>query len=113
MKHLFATAAATVFLAAAGLAQAGDTVLIITHEVKDFATWKAGYDRDKEGRDKAGVTVQYLLRGAENPNVVTVVMEAADAAKARAFATNPALKDVMTKAGVISAPVITIANKAK
>ena len=113
MKHLFATAAATVFLAAAGLVQASDTVLIIAHEVKDFSAWKAGYDQDKGNREKAGLKAQYLLRGAENPNVVTVVMEATDVAHARAFATNPALKDVMTKAGVISAPIITIANKAK
>lgn len=113
MKHMFATVAAAAFLAAAGLVQAGDTVLIITHEVKDFAAWKAGYDHDKDNREKAGLTAQYLLRGAENPNLVTVVMEASDAAHARAFATNPALKDVMSRSGVISAPVITIANKAK
>jgi hypothetical protein len=51
MKSSFANAAAAALLfALSGLAQAGNSVLIITHEVKDFAAWKVGYDNDKPTR---------------------------------------------------------------
>ena len=113
MKLSLVTAAATAFLAVSGLAHAGNSVLIITHEVKDFATWKAGFDNDKATREKAGLVQRYLLRDPTNPNLVTAVFEATDAAAARSFVSNPALKDAMTKAGVMSQPVITIGNKSR
>jgi hypothetical protein len=113
MKASIATLAATALIGFSALAHAGDAVIIITHEVKDFAVWKKGYDADKDNREKAGLTVRYLARDAEKPNVVTVVMEAPNAAAGRAFATNPMLKEVMTKAGVISVPSITIAEITK
>jgi hypothetical protein len=114
MKLSFATTAAAVMLfALCGLAQAGDSVLIITHEVKDFAAWKVGYDNDKPDRDRAGLVQRFLIRDADKPNLVTIVFEAPDANAARSFTSNSALKDAMTKAGVVSQPTITIGNKAK
>jgi hypothetical protein len=113
MKASIATLSATALIGLSALAHAGDTIVIVTHEVKDFATWKKGYNADKGNRDKAGFSERFLARDAEKPNVVTIVFEAPNAAAGRAFATNPMLKEVMTKAGVISAPSITIANIAK
>jgi hypothetical protein len=113
MKLSFATLSACALFALSALAHAGDTIVIVTHEVKDFAAWKKGYDADKGNRDKAGFSERFLARDADKPNVVTVVFEAPNAAAGRAFATNPMLKEAMTKAGVISAPSITIANLAK
>ena len=114
MKVSFATAAAAAMLfTLCGLAQAGNAVLIVTHEVKDFAVWKVGYDQDKPNRDKAGLVQRFLIRDADKPNVVTIVFEAPDANAARSFSSSPALKDAMTKAGVVSAPAMTIGNKVK
>jgi hypothetical protein len=114
MKLSFTTAAAAaVLFTLSGLAQAGDSVLIITHEVKDFAAWKVGYDNDKPNRDKAGLVQRFLVRDADKPNLVTIVLEAPDSNAARSFTSNVALKDAMTKAGVVSQPTITIGNKAK
>jgi hypothetical protein len=112
MKLSFAIAAA-LFFALSGLARAGDSVLIITHEVKDFNAWKTFYDNDKPNRDKAGLVQRFLVRDAERPNVVTVVFEAPNANAARAFTSNPALKDVMIKAGVVPPPNIAIGNVVK
>ena len=113
MKSFTSIVTATLLLALSGLAQAGNSILVITHEVKDFATWKVAYDNDKPNRDKAGLVERYLVRGADKPNVVTIVLEAPDANAARSFTTNPALKDAMTKAGVVSQPAFIVGNKAK
>ena len=112
-SSITAFVAAALFFALSGLAQAGDTILIITHEVKDFTAWKSSYDSDKSSRDKAGLVQRYLVRDADRPNVVTIVFEVPDASAARAFTSNPALKEVMIKAGVMPPPNIAIANIAQ
>jgi hypothetical protein len=114
MKSSFATVvAAALLFALSGFAQAGDSVLIIIHEVRDFTAWKSFYDSDKPNRDKAGLVQRFLVRDADRPNVVTIVFEAPDAGAARAFTSNPALKEVMIKAGVMPPPNIAIGNVAK
>jgi hypothetical protein len=113
MKPTIAAVAALMLFAMSSLAHAADTVLILTHEVKDFATWKPFYDADKPNRDKAGLVERYLVRDLQRPNLVTIVFEAANAESARAFTANPALKDVMTKAGVVGPPTIAIGKVAK
>jgi hypothetical protein len=88
MKSFTSIVAATLLLALSGLAQAGNSILIITHEVKDFATWKVGYDNDQPNRDKAGLVERFLVRDADQPNVVTIGLEAPDANAAGRFSTN-------------------------
>lgn len=101
------------FCGLSSFAQAGDSVLILTHEVVDFAAWKSFYDTDKPNRDKAGLVERFLVRDADKPNVVTIVFEAPNAGAARAFTANPALKEVMINAGVMPPPQIAIGNVAK
>jgi len=114
MKSPFATvAAAALLFTLNGFARAGESVLIITHEVKDFKVWKGFYDSDKPNRDKAGLVERFLVRDAERPNVVTVVFDAPNAGAARTFTSNPALKEIMLKAGVMPPPNIAIGNVAK
>ena len=113
MKTVRAIVAASLLCGVSNLTQAGDSVLIITHEVVDFATWKGFYDSDKPNRDKAGLVERFLVRDADKPNVVTIVLEAPNAGAARAFTANPALKEVMIKAGVMPPPQIAIGTVAK
>ncbi len=113
MKSTIAAVAAVMLFAVNALAHAADTVLILTHEVKDFSAWKTFYDADKPNRDKAGLVQRYLIRDAQRPNVVTLVFEAPNADAARAFTANPVLKEVMQKAGVLPPPTIVIGNVAK
>jgi hypothetical protein len=48
---------------------------------------------------------------AEDPNDVTVVPEAPDPSALQSCMSNPRLKETMQKAGVRSAPVVTVLNK--
>lgn len=81
-------------------------VMIVRHKVADYAKWKSGYDAHDSARLASGLHSYVIGRGVEDSNTVLIAMKMDDADKARAFASNPGLKDVMTKAGVIGAPVI-------
>ena len=60
-------------------------VLIIHHKVADFATWKPVYDGHDAIRKGAGLTKGHVFRGVDDPNMVTIILEFADRAKAEAF----------------------------
>jgi hypothetical protein len=79
-------------------------VVEISHTVKDFVTWKKGFDADEPMRKASGLELIVLGRSAENPNTVCIVLHASDVAKAKAFVANPRLKDLMEKNGVITKP---------
>ena len=101
-------------LSFATFASAAENVaLIVSHEVADFTAWKRVYDEDKINRDKAGLKERYLIRGVEKPNLVTIVFQAKNADKVKAFVASPVLKDAVTKAGVMGAPDIKIGVIAK
>lgn len=78
----------------------------INHAVKDFAVWKKAFDADSSARQASGLSFLVIGKNADNPNKLMVVLEAADVQKAKAFAADPRLKDVMDKNGVISKPEI-------
>jgi hypothetical protein len=81
-------------------------VLVIKHTVADFNVWKPFFDADSTNRNAAGLHIIGLARGIENQNEVEIPFMIDDVQKAKAFTTNPDLKDVMQKAGVTSAPSI-------
>ena len=79
-------------------------VVEISHTVKDFATWKKAFNADEPMRQASGLELIALGRDTENPNTVSIVLHASDLAKAKTFVTNPRLKDLMEKNGVIIKP---------
>jgi hypothetical protein len=81
--------------------------LVVHHRVKSFEQWKPLYDAHRPSRDQAGLKELRLLHGADDPNDVTMLFEASDLSKAKAFAESPDLRDVMKKAGVISEPDVS------
>ena len=86
--------------------------LNVRHTTADYAKWRAGFDAHATARQAAGATgVQHVFRDLENPNAVTIVMEWDSAEKARKFAQDPALREVMEKAGVIGAPEVRFLNR--
>jgi hypothetical protein len=87
-------------------------VLIIHHKVKDFATWKPVYDGHGAIRKKVGLTKDHVFRGVADPNMVTIVMEFSDLAKAEAFSASDDLKNAMQAAGVVGKPEILLMNRA-
>ena len=83
--------------------------LTIHHKVKDYATWRAGYDAHEKSRLSAGITNGRVFRSAEDPNDVVVLQDVADVAKARTWIGSDDLKAAMQKSGVIGSPSIRFA----
>lgn len=78
----------------------------INHTVKDYAKWKVAFDTDSVARKASGLQFIVIGRGLDKPGNVTIALSATDVQKAKAFAADPRLKDVMEKNGVISKPDI-------
>ena len=121
-KYLFLVVAMTLCLAVGASAQeamkkpaeGGKVTVIVTHEVKDYNSWRKGYDADATNRKNAGFKVSGVFADVNNPNMVTIIGEFPNAAAAEAFTTSPKLKEVMEKAGVIGKPdvkVLTLKSK--
>ena len=85
--------------------------VFIKHAVADYAKWKAVFDADSSFRNEAGLhSMGPIARGLENKNMVEIGLAMDDVTKAKAFANNPRLKEVMQKGGVTSAPNINYYN---
>jgi hypothetical protein len=83
-------------------------VLEVTHTVKDYATWRAGFNSDSTLRKENGMMDMVVGRSIDNPNKLMVVMDVTDMEKAKAFGASPKLKEEMKKHGVISKPDMLI-----
>ena len=84
--------------------------LLVRHKVRDFSSWKPGYDAPLPKRAAAGLTEKYLLRGAHDPNEVILLFEAQDLKRAQAFAESADLKETMRKVGVVDQPDVYFLN---
>jgi hypothetical protein len=81
----------------------------IHHKVKDYASWRAGYDGHEKSRLSAGITNGRVFRSAEDPNDVVVLQDVADVAKARTWFGSDEMKVAMQKGGVIGLPIVRFA----
>lgn len=81
---------------------------VITHEVNDFATWKHAFDEHAAARKRAGIVGTHINVAADNPNLVSVYLAAADLASLRGFLGNEDLKATMMKAGVKGPPTVSL-----
>lgn len=59
--------------------------LFVRSKVKDFATWKEMFDAGAEFMKQNGVIASKVLRDLDDPNLVIVYHEFADANTAKAF----------------------------
>jgi quinol monooxygenase YgiN len=115
-KYLFLVVAMTLFLAVGVSAQeamkmpaqGGKVEVIVTHEVKDYSTWRKGFDADASNRKNAGFKVMGVYADVNNPNLVSIIGEFPNAAAAEAFTSSPKLKEVMEKAGVVGKPEVKV-----
>ncbi|MEP6749960.1 MAG: hypothetical protein ABJB86_19635 [Bacteroidota bacterium] len=78
----------------------------ITHTVKDYAKWRPAFNSDSTARKASGLTELVVARENDKPNNILIVLNVSDIPKAKEFAADPRLKDVMTKNGVVSKPEI-------
>jgi hypothetical protein len=84
----------------------------IHFKVKDYATWRTGYDGHEKNRVSAGITNGRVFRSAEDPNDVVILQDVADVAKARTWLGSDDTKAAMQKSGVIGSPSIRFAAAA-
>lgn len=89
------------------------TRLMITHNVKDYDSWKTSYDSHKQVRIDAGLVDRALGYSQDNKNNVTVVFAVKDLKKAKAFMNSKDLQDKMTEAGVVGKPSMHFYTVAK
>lgn len=87
--------------------------LFVRHKVRNFEEWKPVYDSHEAARRKAGLTEKHLFRDAEDPTEVTLLFEASDDSKARAFVASDDLREAMKNAGVLGKPDIHLLRTAK
>ena len=90
--------------AAAAKPPAAQEFMTIKHKLANYAKWKPMYDADDSARMANGLHNYVIARGVDDSNMVLVAVHMDDVIKATAFAANPALKEVMKKAGVMGAP---------
>jgi heme-degrading monooxygenase HmoA len=79
---------------------------IVIHTVEDYEKWKKVFDEDASRRKSLGSKGGRLYRSADKPNEMTIVWDWESAEKARQFATDPALREVMERAGVVGMPQV-------
>ncbi len=82
--------------------------LLISHEVKDFDAWKAGFDEDNASRTEAGIVGYAVNRDQAKPNLVMVYAQAKTSDALNAFAASPELKAKMKAGGVKGKPKVTL-----
>jgi hypothetical protein len=83
--------------------------LTIHIKVKDYATWRTGYDGREKSRLSAGITNGRVFRNAQDPNDVVILQ---DVARARAWLGSDDLKSEMQKSGVVGSPNVRFAAAA-
>ena len=88
--------------------------VVITHKVKDFAAWLKEFDGEgPAARASQGLIDVALGRGIPDSNMVELVFDVKDTAKARASIYSEDKKKLMMKAGVEGKPKITFYHDAQ
>lgn len=83
------------------------TYILFNYNVADISIWKPIYDGREAKRTQHGLKELYILKNHENPNKITILFEAEDLVKAKAFVASDDLVHDMKRAGV-SGPEISI-----
>ena len=79
----------------------------VRHTCADYSAWRTVFDGDESRRRAAGATgANQIFRDADDVNTVNLIMEWDNAENARKFLDDPALREVMQKAGVVGAPAV-------
>jgi len=83
--------------------------LEVVHKVKDFDVWLKAFDNEGSAtRAGYGMVDKGIARGIDDSTMVYVLFVVTDTAKAMARGNSPELKKIMTDAGVVGAPKISM-----
>jgi uncharacterized protein (DUF1330 family) len=86
--------------------------VIVRHRVEDYEKWRPVFDEHGANRKEHGCTSETVLRDAEEPNEVAIVMAFPTLDDAHAFGADPSLPDAMGRGGVIGAPRVEFYEEA-
>ncbi len=86
--------------------------LSISHEIRNYDSWKVVYDKFEAQRKEAGITELFIKKDINNANSITVFAEVTNLEKAKAFMSSTSLKEGMKEAGVTSLPSIVFSKSA-
>jgi heme-degrading monooxygenase HmoA len=86
--------------------------ILIQHSVEDYDKWKAVFDEQGATRQAAGSKGGFVLRNADDPNQITVLLEVDNLDDARAFAGSDDLHEAMQRAGVTGQPNVYFLDEA-
>lgn len=78
--------------------------VIVNHRVKDYDSWKVGFDSDEERRAGAGINLMSVGQKAGDAGNVYIVFDVKDPSILGPFMANPELQAKMQELGVISVP---------
>ena len=85
--------------------------VIVQHHVEDYERWYPAFTEHGAIRREHGATGHRLHRGADDPNTLVIVNEFGTLEGARAFLSDPSLKEAMSRAGVDSEPQVWVVNE--
>jgi len=79
--------------------------LLVRHKVEDYKRWKPVFDHDHGAtRARGGSKGGWILRNADDPSELVVVLEWDTLGNARRFAKAAELQEAMQRAGVVDQP---------
>jgi hypothetical protein len=87
-------------------------IVLVRHDIEDFAQWKPMFDAHRSARQAGGLWDLHVLRDTEKPNQLTLVFRADDLKQAKEFAESAELRDAMKGAGVVGQPEIRFLDEA-
>ena len=86
--------------------------ILVQHSVEDYEKWKAVFDEQGATRQAAGSKGGFVLRNADDPNQITVLLGWDNLENARAFAGSDDLREAMQRAGVTGPPKVYFLDEA-
>jgi heme-degrading monooxygenase HmoA len=86
--------------------------ILVQQSVEDYEKWKALFDGDGPIRQAGGSKGGIVLRNADDPNHITVLLEWDSLENARAFVSSDELRERMQRAGVTSSPDVYFLDEA-
>lgn len=110
MKRFFLAATLTLatFQPAAAEQTTAPVWMMVQHDVADIAAWRDVFDSGLSVRQSAGEVQFQILTIDGPPASVVAIFEWTSEAAALAFVNDPAVRNAMNAAGVISEPVVTL-----
>ncbi len=88
-----------------------DKALLIRHTVATFKKWKSVFDAHGPTRKAHGCKGGLVLRSADNPNELVIILRWSDLERARRFAASDDLREMMARAGVSDLPDVYLLDE--